>query len=233
MVFERYFTKVILPPACLIMACLASDLATAQRSASSEPQSQAPNYQESYQKSYQDSFKNRRKDGHNDNGVRYNFVEFGFVDFDTDGPVDGDGFLFRGSYRLDQDFFLTGSYTSLESDGNFLFDSNLELSIMSFGAGFIIPNNKVDFSAQFALLKADADPGDSESGFHMKFGGRTYLQNNLEIYGSSNYRNITDSDTFLQAGMSYFIDSAFSIGMSLDLMGDLDQIVFQGRYYFN
>lgn len=166
------------------------------------------------------------------NGLRYDYVELRFVDFEIDGGLDGDGLAFGGSYRLDQDIFLVGSYTSLESDARSFFGNNIDFSFLSFGAGYIIPHEKIDLSAQFAFVTADADPGDSETGFHLKFEGRTLLKPAIEVRGSFNYRDIDDSDTYLQVGADYFFDANLSAGVTMDLMGDFDQITFGARYYF-
>ncbi len=45
--------------------------------------------------------------GVENNKFSYDFVEFRFVDFDADDGADGDGFFINGSFRLDNNIFIT------------------------------------------------------------------------------------------------------------------------------
>ena len=155
-----------------------------------------------------------------DNGINYTFGELRFVDING-----GDGIEFGGSYRLDQNIYLLGSFQDLDI-GPFSFE------FLEFGAGYIVPNKKIDFAAEIALISADFG-GTSDNGYSLSGGGRSYLSPEFEarvFVRRVDYGNV--SDTFIELGGDYFLNSDLSIGVTLEVASDSDILTFGGRFYF-
>lgn len=163
-----------------------------------------------------------------DNGIQYDYLEFRIVDYETDFGVEGDGFSLGGSFLLNDELYVLGRYSTVDID-NF---ADVDLTQLAVGGGVILPQDKFDLSAQFQLLSYDVDPGGSENGFQLTFAARSLIQSDLEVFGSFNYLDIEDSDTFLQFGFDYYLSDEFSAGVSFDIMGDADQFAVGVRYHF-
>jgi len=154
-----------------------------------------------------------------DNGIKYNFAEFRFVDVDG-----GDGIEFGGSYRINQQYYAAISFQDLDV-GQFDFET-LEIT-----GGYIYPHKKIDLAFEVGLIDADVGPS-SESGFSLSAGGRGYLSPEFELRAFVRHVDISDSDTFIELGGDYFLNSNVSIGFTLDVSSDSDALTFGGRYYF-
>ena len=163
---------------------------------------------------------NAASHGAADNGINYTYGELRFVDVDG-----GDGIEIGGSYRLNQDIYLLASYQDLDI-GPF------SLEYLEFGGGYIIPNKKIDFAAEFSLISVDIN-GNSESGYSLSGGGRSYLSPEFEARVFA--RRIDDgnnSDTFIELGGDYFLSPDLSIGVTLEVASDSDALTFGARLYF-
>ena len=167
-----------------------------------------------------------------DNGIRYNYGEFRLV---ADAKIDdinieGDGFAFAGSYRLDELFYLTADYEVLD------YDDSVDTEILQVGAGIIMPYQSIDTIAEFSLLHADFDSafgGDSDTGFRVAGGARAYLFPNLELRGTLNYLDVDgEDDTFATFAADYFISKVVSVNVSKDISADTDRLSIGVRYYF-
>ena len=154
-----------------------------------------------------------------DNGIKYNFAEFRFVDVDG-----GDGIEFGGSYRINQQYYAAISFQDLDV-GQFDFET-LEIT-----GGYIYPHKEIDLAFEVGLIDADIAVG-SESGFSLSAGGRGYLSPEFEVRAFVRHVDISDSDTFIELGGDYFLNSNASIGFTLDVSSDSDALTFGGRYYF-
>ncbi|MGH1485180.1 MAG: hypothetical protein ACRBCI_03100 [Cellvibrionaceae bacterium] len=166
-----------------------------------------------------------------DNGIQYNYAEFRFVaDAELDDvDVDGDGFAFSGSFRLDELFYLVADYEDIG------FDRGVDSTVIQLGAGVIAPYEKVDIIGELAIVDADVDgPGGSESdtGFRLTGGVRGYVMPQLEVRGTLNYVDVEDDDTFVTLAADYFINDSFSVNIAKDLSAELDRLSIGVRYYF-
>ena len=74
--------------------------------------------------------------------IQYNYVEFRFVvDANLDDvDVDGDGFAFAGSYRLDELFYLIADYEDLD------FNRGVDSTVIKVGGGVIVPYQNIGTS---------------------------------------------------------------------------------------
>ena len=156
-----------------------------------------------------------------DNGIKYNFAEFRFVDVDG-----GDGIEFGGSYRINEKYYGFASFQDLDVG-----PGNASRELLEIGGGYIYPHKKIDLAFEFGLIDADF-PGGSESGFSLSAGGRGYISPEVELRAFVRHVDISGSDTFIELGGDYFLNSNVSIGLTLDVSSDADALTFGGRYYF-
>lgn len=154
------------------------------------------------------------------NGIEYTFGELRYVDVDG-----GDGIEIGGSFRFDKQLYGMASFQDIDV-------GRADLEFIEIGGGFILPNNKIDFVVEISLISADG-PGDSDTGFALSGGGRSYLSPELEGRILVRHEDIfNDSDTFIELGGDYFLSPDVSIGMTLDLASEADRLTFGGRFYF-
>jgi len=156
-----------------------------------------------------------------DNGIKYNFAEFRLVDVDR-----GDGIEFGGSYRFNGKFYGLASFQDLDVG-----PGNGSIEFLEIGGGYIYPHKKVDMALEFSLIDADFG-GNSENGFSLAAGGRSYLSPEFEVRAYVKHVDVNNSDTFIEFGGDYFLNNNVSIGFTLDVASDSDALTFGGRYYF-
>ena len=156
-----------------------------------------------------------------DNGIKYNFAEFRLVDVDG-----GDGTEFGGSYRINQQYYAAVSFMNLDLGPN-------DFDILEFTGGYIYPHKKIDMAFEFGLIDADII-GNSESGFSLAAGGRSYVSPEVELRAFVRHIDVDifGSDTYVELGGDYFLNNNVSIGFTLDVASDSDALTFGGRYYF-
>lgn len=165
--------------------------------------------------------------------VKYDYLEGQFlldVEID-DGPDDGTGFSFGGSFRFLEQFFGFGSYSVADFDS-----PDAEVDTLQAGAGYIFElSPDWDGNASVALVRADAEVGgfsNDETGFALRAGARSMVTEKIEFRPTLNYVDIEDSDTFLTLAGDYFITPQFAAGVSIDVGGDTDVIAAGVRYFF-
>lgn len=157
----------------------------------------------------------------------YTYGELRFVDVDTNG---GDGLQLAGSFELDENWILVGSFTSLD------FNNNVDASLLEVGGGYVWDyTDDFDLFTTLRLVRAEVDTpvGDAdETGFAFSAGTRGFLAPRFEIRGTVNHIDIDNSDTYLQVAGDYYFTSQFSAGISLDFAGDTDTVSIGARLYF-
>ena len=160
-------------------------------------------------------------DSHNtgSNGIEYTYGEVRFVDVDG-----GDGIEIGGSYRINEQFYGVASYQDLDGSGT-------SAEILEIGGGFIYPHKKADLAVEFTFLDVDF-PGGSESGYSLAAGGRSFLSPEFEVRAYVKHVDIVNSDTFIEVGGGYFLNTNLSVGITLEVASDDDTLTFGGRYYF-
>ncbi len=145
--------------------------------------------------------------------------------------LDGDGFRFGGSFRLTKDIYLFGSYDDVDLD-----DTDVDVSLLRFGAGYIYPINPTwdaNFSLAYANAEADGNGvNEDEDGFELSAGVRGKVQPEIEVRGELNYLDLDEDDTYITIGGDYYFTPNVSAGLELDLGGDYETMSIGARYYF-
>ena len=87
-------------------------------------------------------------------GLNYNYLEAGGVNFDLDDDivdVDGDGFGVGGSFEVGESMFVTAGYSTAD------FDFDIDLDQLSFGLGVHTPiGDNVDFVGTVSYVSVEA-----------------------------------------------------------------------------
>ena len=154
-----------------------------------------------------------------DNGIKYNFAEFRFIDVDG-----GDGTEFGGSLRINQQMYAAASFQNFDLGP---FDSD----VIEFSGGYIYPYNNIDLAFEVGLIDADV-LGTSESGFSLAAGGRSYVSPEIELRAFVRHVDVSGSDTFVELGGDFFLNKNMSVGVTLEVSSDSDAMTVGGRYYF-
>lgn len=167
---------------------------------------------------------------HGDNGIHYNYGELRFVaDSELDQfDVDGDGLALGGSLRLDEVFYVTLDYETID------YDNNIDTTTFQAALGLIYPIQKFDGIAELAIVNSDIDApnGDSNTGFRITAGARTYVIPKLEVRGTVNYVDVDETDSYMTVAADYFVTPLFSVNASKDIAADVDRFSIGVRYYF-
>ena len=164
----------------------------------------------------------------------YNYFSicYGTTDFD-DINVDGDGFGVEGSYALNNDYHVFGSY---ESAG---LDFGVDATTFSAGLGYNRGMTEtVDLVARLSYEYIEFDApgiGDvDDSGIGLGLGLRIAASNELELNAGIEHIDYSDSggDTgFAAAGLYNFTDT-FSLGFGGKWSDDVSSYTLSGRFYF-
>lgn len=159
--------------------------------------------------------------------LSYTYGELRYVDVDSNG---GDGIQLAGSFELDDNWILVGSFTSLD------FNNNVDASLLEIGGGYVWDyTDDFDLFTTLRLVRAEVDtPAGSadDTGFAFSAGTRGFLAPKFEIRGSINHIDVSDSDTYLQIAGDYYFTKQVSAGISLDVAGDNDTFTLGARWYF-
>lgn len=158
--------------------------------------------------------------------VKYNYIEGRYLLDAELNSVDGDGIQLGGSYLINNDFYVIGSYRTLD------FDFNNDIDTFEIGGGYILPihtNWDANFTA--SLINMDIN-NNTENGFSLSAGVRGMVTPKFEARAKFNYIDVNDSDTFITVGGDYFVLPNLSVGVELELAGDLDTLSIGARYYF-
>lgn len=162
--------------------------------------------------------------------IQYNYADLRYV-FDAELDeinLDGDGFGFSASLRLDEMFYILGDYEVID------YDANVETSIFQAGVGAIFPTRPVDVIAEFVIVDADSEQGldgYDDTGFRVSGGVRAYVATNFELRGTLNYLDISDDDTYFTLAGDYFVNRSLSVNFSKDLSAEIDRFSIGLRYY--
>jgi len=159
------------------------------------------------------------------NNFSYNYAEAGFVDLDG-----GDGFTFGGSYEINPEMFLQGSFVTADAD-----NSDADVTGLTMGVGYHQPiADKTDGVGFLGLGKADysgSGSDDSDTGFILSGGVRHMFTDQLEATAALTHTSIGDSDTNFTFGARFHINEKYSVGATLST-DDADTMTVTGRMNF-
>lgn len=159
--------------------------------------------------------------------VKYNYIEGRYIlDAETDSNIDGDGVRIGGSFRIDQRFYAFGNFQSLD------LDFSNEIDTFELGAGYIYPLN-ANWDANFTAAFVNSEVNnDDDSGFSLTAGIRGMMTPKVEGRAKLTYIDVNDDDTFITLGADYFFLPHLSVGLEVDLSGDLETTSIGARYFF-
>lgn len=139
--------------------------------------------------------------------VKWDYVGAGYTDAAGDGPY------IEGSYRLDGNWVVDGTYSRL-SEGRF--DVNVVQAGVNYLTGF-----KLDFSPTtqtYILAGIDNVSGDAdETGGYGGIGLRHPLTPQVELYSEATYHSIGDDHGSLAGGIAFYISPDWAIRSNIAL----------------
>ncbi len=170
-------------------------------------------------------------------GLSYTYAGIGYETGDI-ADIDFSGFGIYGSKALNESFFLTGSYLSIESDDQFtdgLVTDDIEATGFTFGVGFHTPiNSTVDFVSTLSYSDVEvefADESEDGNGYILATGVRALPTDVLELSAFIDYADIEDgSETGYSLGARYFTTPDISLGLGYGSSDDFDAITFDVRF---
>ncbi|MEP1742194.1 MAG: porin [Kangiellaceae bacterium] len=139
----------------------------------------------------------------------FDYVEFGFTEYDSDGLGKLDGFELTASKELNNNFYVAGDLARVNEGG-------FDLDTMTIGVGYKnqFSSNSTFFSEiDFAKIKNSNDF--DENGFQVTAGIRSMLGKNLELKAAVEYLDINDVDE-----TSYVVGGAYNLNSDLAVYAD-------------
>lgn len=129
--------------------------------------------------------------------LSYNYAELGYARASIDDvDADPDGFTFKGSVALGQQFYLFGSYLRASESIEGL-DLDFDQSQIGFGFHHAI-NDRADLLAELSYLDAKVDVeglgSASADGYRASFGVRGLMTDSFEGYAKANWTDGGDVD---------------------------------------
>lgn len=169
--------------------------------------------------------------------LSYTYAGIGYETGDI-ADIDFSGFGIYGSKALNESFFLTGSYLSIESDDQFtdgLVTDDIEATGFNIGVGFHTPiNSTVDFVSTLSYSDAEvefADISEDGNGYVLAAGVRALPSDVLELSAFIDYADVDDgSETGYSLGARYFATPDVSLGLGYGSSDDFDAITFDVRF---
>jgi|TARA_B110000208_G_C11591831_1_gene366582 hypothetical protein len=169
--------------------------------------------------------------------LSYTYAGIGYETGDI-ADIDFSGFGIYGSKALNESFFITGSYLSIESDDQFtdgLVTDDIEATGFNIGVGFHTPiNSTVDFVSTLSYSDAEvefADISEDGNGYVLAAGVRALPSDVLELSAFIDYADVDDgSETGYSLGARYFATPDVSLGLGYGSSDDFDAITFDVRF---
>jgi hypothetical protein len=167
-------------------------------------------------------------------GFSYNWAALGYgmVDFD-DIDVDGDGFGIDGSYALNDDFHVFGTYEAID------LDFGVDATTFSAGIGYNTEMSPaVDAFARLSYEYVEVDMplfgSDDDSGYGFGVGLRFAAGPGVELNAGIDYVDYGSGgdDTSLSLGGLYNFTPAFALGLHGSWGDDVSSYSLSGRFYF-
>ena len=138
--------------------------------------------------------------------VSYSYGQLSYVSQDLDDfDCTQDGLAVEGSYAINNEFFVLGSFADVNGDG-------CGSSNYSGGVGYRIAyTDDLSLFGSLAIENTSVDFGDSESGLIVSVGARGYVLENLEARVSLSRHSSFNGSTILNGGVNYWFDQQFAI----------------------
>lgn len=162
--------------------------------------------------------------------LSYTNFGVGYVDGDWFN-ADSDGFQLRGSFALNSDLFLLGSYDALDVDAGI---GSFDLDILAFGVGYRNTlSSDMDFVATASILDVDIGIG-STDGIRLTGGVRGMANSEIEYTANLVYEDIddVDDDIGFEIGGRYYFTRENSFGVTLRDVNNLETLRLDVRFDF-
>jgi opacity protein-like surface antigen len=146
-----------------------------------------------------------------------------------------DGVSIRATTLLNENYFLTGSY-SIETDSNVLVD--IDYSRASAELGYLYAVSKTadiytTLSYEYVEIKTEALENIRESGMGISLGARKMITPSLEIDGKIKHINLDNTNlTSLRGEVHYYITERVSLGANYEFSDMHDTMGASVRYTF-
>ena len=170
----------------------------------------------------------------------YTFIQGGLVYVDdraTGLDLDDYGGFIGGSFAINSNFHVIGSYQQVDFDAADDFD----LTEMSLGIGYNTSiSDFVDFVTTLSWIDAEIDKdeggSDSDDGVRFDVGFRASIFDSLDLNGSFGVAKLSDGDnnTVVSTGLDYYVSNEISVGLSGQWTdNEVASYVLSLRYNFN
>jgi hypothetical protein len=160
--------------------------------------------------------------------INYNYVGIQYFNQDLDDAhCDQDGLDLNGSFAINREFFVRGSYA--DADGNHGCGSES----LNLGVGYRWAfRGNADFYAVVGFDDISPDHGESDSGLVLAGGVRTFLTNELEGKLELAHHTVYDGDNEIRGGLVYFFDANLALTGDVSLGSDQTSFGVGIRYNF-
>jgi opacity protein-like surface antigen len=160
--------------------------------------------------------------------MNYTSFEVDYLDLDGDGGVNGDGFEIGGSWELNDQFHLFGSWQDQSFDGGY------DGETLELGGGWSHSfSDTLDFVGRLSLIDAEIEDF-SDDGLALGGGIRSRLGESFELDAGLKYVDLDESgsDTGLTVGGRYYLNDSMALGASLDSYDNADTLRLGFRWEF-
>ena len=179
-------------------------------------------------------------------GPNWDLIEIGYAQLKLDG-IDGlkpSGFMLSGSKLLNDNTFITGSYSQLSDDlGGFSQNIKFDIDMASVGLGYRYAyNNSSDLYAtlSYEYIKASAgtdgfSQDEDDNGYGLTVGIRSMVTDVFEVDAAIGYVSgggIDDGSRSLTIGGNYYFTDKMAVGLHYELLEDADTAGINLRYTF-
>ena len=166
--------------------------------------------------------------------MNYTNLEVNYLDLEVgDGfDVNGDGFEFGGSWELNDQFHLFGSWQDQS------LDFGIDGRTLELGGGWNHSfSDKLDFVGTLSLVDAELEAAGitaSDDGLALGGGIRSRLGESFELEAGLKYVDFDESgsDTGISVGGHYYFNDSMALGASLDSNDNADTLRLGFRWEF-
>ena len=169
----------------------------------------------------------------------WTYIDASYVSSDLNA-AEPEGLELRGSYKINDLFFVDGSYTDQDDDISTAFgDVDIELSNFDLGVGARYGlSETTDVYGRVAWqnwdIETDFDDED-ENGYSAAVGVRSLVWEGLELNAEAGYIDVgdfIDGEFFFEVGGIYNLANGFGLGVSYGEIDDLETWKATIRYSF-
>lgn len=157
-------------------------------------------------------------------GLSYSYVDAAYISTDVDNFDENvDGFALRASVELANRVFAFGGYTDQSTS---ILGSDLDVKGYNLGVGYAWPmSGTTDLYGKVGYVRAEADFAGlnaNDDGYALGVGVRSRVVDQLELEGSINYTDLSDSgdDTTLGLGARWYFTQQFAVGVEGEFGND-------------